>query len=323
MHDPRVTILLPVYNESKFIDACLESLAAQDYQGEIEIIVADGGSSDDTLDRVEQWTDDLPGLSSIDNPRRVQSHALNLAAQAASGEILIRADAHSTYAPDYVSRSVSTLAATSATVVGGVQTASAQPGFGAAVAKAMDLPLATGPGLARHATERLEADTVYLGAFRKSDWERLGGWRTLPSKVAEDADLNFRWRRQGARIVVEPSIESTYHPRDTVRGLWRQYYRYGLGKADMLYVNGRWPSWRPAAPLALVVGLAASAVAGLLVGSWLPLITLVAVWLGALAISSSGRPIVILASSVMHLSYGLGLLRGLLRWPPSVRANIT
>lgn len=321
MHNPRVTILLPVYNESKFIDACLESLAAQDYQGEIEIIVADGGSEDDTLDRVELWTDDLPGLSVIDNPRRVQSHALNLAAQAASGEILIRADAHSTYAPDYVTRSVSTLLATGATVVGGVQNASAQPGFGAAVAKAMDMPLATGPGLARHAKERLEADTVYLGAFRKSDWERLGGWRTLPSEVAEDADLNFRWRGQGARIVVEPNIKSTYHPRDTVRGLWGQYYRYGLGKADMLFVNGRWPSWRPAAPLALVLGLAVSLVVGL-VGSWVPLVTLVAVWFGALALAARGRPMVTFAGAVMHLAYALGLLRGLLRWPRSVRRQV-
>lgn len=317
-----VTVLLPVFNEEGFIDACLSSLASQDYEAEMEVIVADGGSSDHTLDRLESWRERMPLMRIIDNPGRLQSHGLNLAATEAKGEILLRADAHTTYPPNYVRTSVESLEETKATAVGGVQAAVADGGFGVAVARAMDLALATGPAQFRHAERRTEADTVYLGAFGKSDWERLGGWRTLPSGVAEDADLYHRWRQQGARVVVDPNIRSTYHPRDTVAGLWHQYYRYGLGKADMLYVNGRWPSWRPAAPLALVVGLA-SAVGFGFAWSWWPLAALAVLWQGALAVAAKGRPPVMLAGSIMHLSYGLGLARGLLRSPRAVRRRVS
>ncbi|MFV1962132.1 MAG: glycosyltransferase family 2 protein, partial [Acidimicrobiia bacterium] len=255
MPHPRVTILLPVFDEAAFIDPCLQSLANQDYPGVMEVLIADGGSRDGTRERAETWTTALPHLRVIDNPERIQSHGLNLAAGEATGEILIRADAHTAYATDYVLRSVETLLDSDATAVGGVQVASGHGSFGKAVAEAMGTPLAIGPARFRHTSNATEADTVYLGALRKSDWERLGGWRTLPSGVAEDADLYFRLRLEGARILVEPRIRSTYSPRETVTSLSRQFFRYGVGKADMLYVNGRWPSWRPAAPLVLVLGL--------------------------------------------------------------------
>ena len=163
---------------------------------------------------------------------------------------------------------------------------------------------------------------MYLGALRRSDWERLGGWRTLPSRVAEDADLYFRLRLEGARILLEPRIRSTYSPRESVTGLWRQFFRYGIGKADMLYVNGRWPSWRPAAPLGLVVGLLTTVVLAA-TWSWWPLVALMALWLAVLGVAARGRPLVIVAAAVMHLAYGLGMLRGLFRWPPSVRARVS
>ena len=309
-------------DEAAFIDICLQSLADQDYEGVMEVLIADGGSKDGTVERAEAWTHALPHLRVIDNPKRVQSHGLNLAAGEATGEILIRADAHTEYATDYVLRSVDALLESDATAVGGVQVASGHGSFGKAVAEAMGTPLAIGPARFRHASYATEADTVYLGALRRSDWERLGGWRTLPSRVAEDADLYFRLRLEGARILLEPRIRSTYSPRESVTGLWRQFFRYGMGKADMLYVNGRWPSWRPAAPLGLVVGLLIAVVLAVN-WSWWPLVTLIVLWVGALAVAARGRPLVIVAAAVMHLAYGLGLLRGLVRWPPSVRGRVS
>lgn len=305
MSTPTVSILLPVLDEVAGIEACLDSLEAQDYSGPIEILIADGGSTDGTLELIAHR-----GVTVIANPLRVQSHGLNLAAEQASGDILIRADAHTTYAPDYVSRSVEVLTETGATVVGGPIRPAGTTKFGKAVAGAMQSRLGIGPGAFHHADRRREVDTVYLGAFRRSEFLELGGMRALPSGVAEDADLYFRWRQQGGVIIVDPSIRSTYLPRQTPRALWRQFFRYGRGKADMLYLNRRWPSWRPLAPLLLVLGLAT----GLAIGpffAWWPLTALTSLWLIALAVAGSARPLSMLAAAIMHLSYGIGLLRGM------------
>lgn len=304
------------------MDACLQTLKAQDYPGEIEIVVADGDSTDDTVERVEEWQTRLSLLRLIRNPRRIQSHGLNLAAEQSTGEILIRADAHTTYPPDYVRLTVDRLESSDATVVGGIQDPVRAGGFGDAVAIAMKSRIASGPARFRHATRRSEVDTVYLGGFRKADFVRLGGFRELPSRVAEDADLYFRWRRQGAKVVADPAIVAFYTPRDTVAGLWRQYYLYGLAKADMLYVNGRWPSMRPLAPLTLILALLGGA--GLAAtGRWVPLAAVMALWQGALLVAARARPRVMLAASIMHLAYGSGLVRGLMRRPASVRGRVS
>ena len=317
---PSVSILLPVLNEEEDLEECLASLVAQDYQGSLEIVVADGGSTDATLEILDKHAEDPTNLRVFPNPDRVQSAGINLAAGAARGEILVRVDAHTTYAPDYVSKSVATLLETGASAVGGLMRAESPTRFGSAVARAMSAKLAMGPARYRHATTRSEVDTVYLGAFRKDEFLEMGGLRMLPSHVAEDTDLYFRWKQRGGRVIVEPSIRSVYRPRQTPGALARQFYRYGLGKADMLYVNGVWPSWRPTAPLLLIVGLIGGI--ALVPLSWWPLVALLALWLGALALTARFRPLVVVAGAIMHLAYGVGLWRGLFRSPRKVRAAV-
>jgi len=326
---PPLSVLLPVLNEEGAIDDCLASLAKQDYPGRWSLVVADGGSTDGTRRRLEAWRSRLPDLTVVDNPFRLQSHGLNRAAEAARGEILVRVDAHTTYHPDYLSRSVEGLLSTQAVAVGGPLRPEGNSSFGRAVATAMGSPLAIGPGQFHHPGRRREADTVYLGAFRKDDFVTIGGYRAFPSGVAEDADLYFRWRQAHRSVLLDPDIRSVYRPRETAGALARQFRRYGLGKADMLYVSGRWPSWRPLAPVALVTGLlvtAGLAVAGrfrslfwVLLGTWL------------LAVLSEGLRIArsplawartVLAMAIMHLAYGAGLLAGLLRSPGRVRSAV-
>jgi glycosyltransferase involved in cell wall biosynthesis len=318
---PSVAILLPVLNEGANIDECLRSLADQIYEGPIEILVADGGSTDDTMDRLGRWSDLINNLRIYENPEQVQSAGLNLLAEVAHSDIVIRADAHTSYSPDYVSKSVAALDGIPDAAVGGPMVVEGKSDFGRAVAIAFRSPLAIGPARFHHATQPTEADTVYLGAMRKATWDSLGGMRALPSRVAEDADFYYRLRRAGGRVLVDPAIGSTYRPRETITDLWRQFYRYGLGKADMLYVNGEFPSWRPLAPLALVLGLVIGFVLLALGDPRLLTVVLVA-WLVALAIASRLNPLVLVATAVMHISYGLGLIRGLLRRPGSVRSQV-
>jgi glycosyltransferase involved in cell wall biosynthesis len=318
---PSVSVLLPTFNEEASIDVCMTSLAAQVYETGIEVIVADGGSTDRTLDRLAPWLAKLERLKVISNPERVQSHGLNRAAAAASGEILIRADAHTTYAEDFVERSVAALLANDVTAVGGPQIAEGLTPFGKAVAAAMGSPLAIGSASFRHASKPTLADTVYLGAIRRSDFLDLGGFRTMPSGVAEDSDFYFRLRSKGGRILVDPSIRSIYRPRETPSSLWRQFYRYGIGKVDMLFVNGRFPSMRPWGPLLLVLALMATMTIATLDGVF-PLLAVIGAWGAILLVAGRGRPLVMAAAAIMQLTYGLGMLRGLLRSPRAVRAAV-
>lgn len=316
-----MSVLLPVLDEERHIDACLASLADQEYEGQLEVIVAEGGSRDGTGARLAAWSKRLD-LTVVDNPRRRQAPGLNLAAERASGEVLIRADAHTEYARDYVSRSVAALVGIPGGAVGGPMRPEGIGRFGRAVAAAMRSPLTTGPGRFHQEDAAGEVDTVYLGAFRREDFLALGGFRAFPSGSGEDADLYFRMRRGGRRVVLDPAIRSVYRPRERPGALFRQHLRYGWVKGEMLWVNGAFPSWRPLAPLGLIAGLVAGLGLGV-AGSWWPLLVLACGWLvlvGAVA-ARSPRLLgpVVLAATLMHLGYGLGLWWGLLRGPGPVR----
>lgn len=315
---PSVSVILAVLDESEFIDDVLSDLLGQDYTGPLQVVVADGGSGDGTREKLDARAAKDERLIVLHNPERRQAHGLNLAAEMATGEILVRADGHTAFAPDYVRASVAALEETDA-AVGGRMFPVGRTRFGRAVAAAMKSPLTMGPGRFHHSVTREEVDTVYLGAMRREWFETLGGFRAFPSGTSEDADIYFRWRRQGGKVFVDPSISSRYTPRDNPGALWRQYFRYGMGKAEMLWRNGAFPSWRPLAPLALVISLFLFVLVGLVTGVWVPLLVLGGLWLLLLvwvALRADERTgAVLLAAGIMHLAYGLGELWGLVRGP--------
>jgi succinoglycan biosynthesis protein ExoA len=313
---PSVSVIMAVYNEADFIDDTVSDLLGQDYEGPLEVIVADGGSTDGTKDRLQKWAERDDRLTVIDNPERRQAFGLNFAADRATGKILVRADGHTRFAPNYVSASVGAIQETRAAVGGRMVPVGRTP-FGRAVAAAMMSPLIIGPGKFHHATVRGEVDTVYLGAFLSEEFQIIGGYRSFPSGAAEDADFYFRWRDSGGHVIVDPGIESTYAPRDHVAPLWRQYFRYGAGKAEMVWLNGRLPSFRFLAPIGLVTGLLAMGTWGLVTGVWWPFAVLIGSWLlllGYVGVSASQPAFrVIAAGAIMHVSYGLGTMSGLAR----------
>jgi succinoglycan biosynthesis protein ExoA len=124
---PRVTIAMPAYNEEKFIEACIASVQAQDYPADlIEILVADGRSTDKTRDILARLAEADPRIRVIDNPARLQAAALGLLVKQASGDVIVRMDVHCEYAPDYVRKCVEVLDRTGADNVGGAQRAKAK-----------------------------------------------------------------------------------------------------------------------------------------------------------------------------------------------------
>jgi succinoglycan biosynthesis protein ExoA len=310
-----VSIVLPTLNERSFIRDCLDSLLAQDYDGIEEILVVDGGSTDGTRDLVDAIGSKV---RLVDNPRVTAAAAMNIGIEAANGDMICRADAHTLYLPDYVTRCVELIEESGAANVGGPMRAVGMSNFGRAVAAVTSSPFGVGPGKFHYATEREEVDTVYLGFWKRSTLEELGGYdESRLQWAAEDHDLNFRTRLRGDTIMLDPNIRSWYFPRDTMRALWRQYSNYGVGKASTLAKHRSLPTWRPLVPAAFV----ATSVLGLVFGRGPARVAIPAVHAAAaaaVAVRLGRDPGVaphraFAAIEICHWGYGLGFWRGVWR----------
>lgn len=316
---PKVSIVLPTLNERAFIRDCLDSLVGQDYPSVQEILVVDGGSSDGTTAIAEG----IGGVVRVvPNPRVTAAAGMNIGIERAAGEVIVRADAHAVYAPDFVSRSVEALESSGAAVVGGPMRPVGLNRFGRAVAAVTSSPFGIGPGRFHYASEAQEVETVYLGAYRRETVLEVGGYDELNLQwAAEDQELNYRIRRGGGRIRVDPTVRSFYFPRDTPRSLWRQYFNYGVCKASTLSKHRTLPYWRPLVPAALV----ATTVGALVVGtsSRKPVIAVapLAAWFAGasvVALDLTEDPGVapqeaLVALGLCHWGYGLGFWSGVWR----------
>jgi succinoglycan biosynthesis protein ExoA len=310
-----VSIVLPTLNERGFIRDCLDTLVAQDYAAVIEILVVDGGSADGTREIVADFG---PPVQLVHNPRVTAAAALNVGLEHAKGDIIVRADAHTLYESDYVRRCVEVLEETGVQNVGGRMQAVGTTNFGRAVAAVTSSPFGIGPGKFHYSDKIAEVDTVYLGCYRRSTLEELGGYdEDRLQWGAEDHELNFRLRRAGGRIILDPSIRSWYFPRETPRRLARQYFNYGIGKVSTLAKHRALPTWRPLAPAALVAASVGLMVSG---RGWrriaLPLTH--GLSCGAIALKLSADPGVaphraFAAIEICHWSYGAGFWTGLSR----------
>jgi succinoglycan biosynthesis protein ExoA len=328
---PEVSIIVPCYNEVHTIGGLLEAIQRQTYpHSSMEVIIADGGSVDGTRELIKAFASWHPNLriKLVNNPRRVIPAALNTALKSAAGEIVIRLDAHSEPAEDYIERSLETLKRTQAANVGGQW--EIRPGrdtwIGRSIAAAAAHPLGAGGARYRTGGAQGEVDTVPFGAYRKEWVERVGPFdESLMTN--EDYEYNVRIRRQGGVIWFNPDIRSAYYARGTLRDLARQYARYGFWKARMLL---RHPSTlRPRQALPPIFVLSTLLLAGL--ASYTPLVRgLLAIEWGAYVLTLVAAGIaeairsrdlllalgVPLALATMHLAWGSafwwGLLTGLL-----------
>jgi glycosyltransferase involved in cell wall biosynthesis len=317
---PRVTIAMPAYNEQRYIEACIASVQAQDYPRDLmEILVADGRSTDETRDILARLAAADPRIRVVDNPARLQAAGLGLLVKQATGDVFVRMDVHCEYAPDYVRKCVETLERTGADNVGGAQRAKAKSFFQRALCAALTSPLGVGGAKYRSADAEGFVDTVFLGAFRRRVFETVGIWD--PAAITnEDAELNQRILDSGGQIYLSRDIVVHYFPRDSFQALAKQYYKYGRGRARTLLKLGSFPNLRPVLPFAMVTGAAA-------------LVALPPLWpvapfafaayalaTGAEAVRVGGRvspaaiPLVWAMFPVLHVSHGTGFAAGLLQY---------
>jgi glycosyltransferase involved in cell wall biosynthesis len=319
---PFVTVAIPCLDEERHIAACIEDVFAQDYPASsLEVLVADGGSTDRTRAILDDLAAQRPGrLRVIDNPRRIQAAGMNRMIAAAKGEVVVRMDVHARYAPDYVSRCIEVLAETGADNVGGAQRAKPETWFQRAVCAALDSPLAVGGARYRSAEAEGFVDTVFLGAFKKSVLELVGGYDDH-AVTNEDAELNQRILAAGRRVYVSRKIVVHYYPRDSWRGLARQYFRYGQGRARTLLKHRSFPTPRPAIPFLMVVGGATMLatrrlrkVAPFVFGAYGAACAVEAVRVSRRHGLLLASPVVAAIFPVLHVSHGVGFGVGLVRY---------
>lgn len=209
---PAVSVIMPARNAESTIGAALAAISAQDYPGAVEVIVADGSDTETMAELVRR---DYPQVKLIANPAVVQSAGLNRALAQASGEIVVRCDAHSELPPGYIRRVVDTLAWTGAASVGGRQRPVATTIFERTVALAMTSWLGAGDAAYRFAGIGGPTDTVYLGNWRRETLAAAGGFDRRLSRN-EDYELNWRLRQQGGTVWLDPELSVAYRPRSSV-----------------------------------------------------------------------------------------------------------
>ncbi len=319
---PLVSVVIPMRNEAASISALLDSVMAQDYPPDrFEVLVVDGDSSDGSGRVVEAYAARDPRVRLLHNTRRIVPTALNIAIRGARGEIVTRLDAHTHIATDYVRTGVETLQRTGADNVGGRMDAVGGGWFGDGVAAATASRFGVGSYF-HFGTEEREVDTVYLGMWPRAVFGRIGLFDEELVRNQDD-EFNYRLRKAGGRVVLNPAMRSWYQNRQTVVALLRQYYQYGQWKVRVLQKHPRQMSWRHFVPPAFVAGLAALTV----IGEALPLATNAAAAIFALYLvlvlaaswpettrGVGGWLGTALAFVCIHLAWGAGFLTGLVKF---------
>src|SRR5262245_7523049 len=172
---PFVTIGMPCLDEQAFIEAAVRGALAQDYPADrLEVIVADGGSRDRTLEILAGLAGEEPRLKVVDNPKRIQAAGMNEAIRRARGDVIVRMDVHADYAPDYVRKSVEVLERTGASNAGGAARPRAKTFFQRALAAAITSPLGVGGSAYRNEANEGWVETVFNGAFPRRVFEDVG-----------------------------------------------------------------------------------------------------------------------------------------------------
>ena len=306
-----VSVILPVLNEERYLEKSVSAILAQEYSGEIEVVLAIGPSKDRTLEVAQKIVQSDSRVKIVENPTGRTAAGLNLAIKNSRNPIIIRVDGHANIAKDYISIAVDVLNKTGAVNVGGIMAAEGQTEFERAVARAMRSPLGVGAAKFHTGGGAGEVDTVYLGVFKREALEAIGGFDEHFTR-AQDWEMNFRLRQNGGKIYFDPRLHVTYRPRRTLNALAKQYFEYGRWRRVVSRTHKGTINLRYLAPPFTVAGTVTSLIAGI----FNPILFIPAGIYGAFlllasaAIGESIKERIYLPSILftMHMSWGIGFI---------------
>jgi glycosyltransferase involved in cell wall biosynthesis len=314
------TVIVPCRNEFGHIETLLRSVLSQEGAGNLEVLIADGLSDDGTLALLEESSRRDDRIRIIRNPEKIVSTGLNRAIREARGDVIVRMDVHSVYAPDYIARCRSTLESTGADNVGGPWQARGFTTLQVAIAIAFQSPFSSGGAGSHRVNYEGPVDSVYLGCWRKATLLRIGLFDEGLVRNQDD-ELNLRICRAGGTVWQTPAIQSWYVPRSSLIGLFKQYQQYGYWKVRVIQKHRLPASIRHLVPGAFVASLLLLLVLSTMLASarWL-LGTLLGLYAAACLTASARecrrrtrwRYIAILPAvfGAYHFGYGWGFLRG-------------
>ena len=306
---------MPCYNEEKFIENSIESLVDDFFLKNCELIIVDGMSTDRTQDIINSFLKQRLPIRILENKKRLQAYGLNLGLSQAKGKIIVRADAHCIYPPGYIKKCVTLLETTGASNVGGMILPQGKKTTQKAIALALRHPVGVGDAKWHLGNFSGYVDTVCLGTFRKKLFNEIGAY-DINCHTNEDAELNLRIQKAGKKIYLDSAIKIIYSPRESLKALATQYYKYGIGRCYTSLKHRRITSFRQLGPVVLVIGLFLS----LVLSFWNPLflfipfcyifillLTALLSWLKK-KIPLKQRLLACLAWEIMHVSWGAGFL---------------
>ena len=319
--NPSISIVMPCRNEEGSIEACLTSiLALEQPDGGVEILVVDGMSTDRTREIVGVIASRSPEVRMLDNPAHTTPHALNIGIRSARGSVIFRMDAHTEYAPDYLTSCLAALESTGADNVGGPARTHATGYLQRAIAAAYHSRFAVGNALFHQTDYEGPADTVPYGCWKREAFDRFGLFDEDLARNQDD-EHNFRICKGGGLVWQSPSIKSWYSPRASLSGLFRQYFQYGYWKVRVIQKHGAPASWRHLIPAVFVTSLSILTVLAFihkvfafgllaLAGTYLACVAAASV-MTAVRSNMLLLPALIPVYACYHFAYGLGFIAGL------------
>lgn len=255
---PHVSVVMAVRNEARHLQDAVAAILTQDYPGRLDVTVAVGPSDDATRTIIAELARD-PRVRPVDNPAGLTAAGLNAAIAESTGEIVVRVDGHAVLPTGYVRRAVEILRDTGADNVGGIMAAEGRTPFEQAAAAAMSSRFGTGDARFHYGGPPGPVDTVYLGVFRRSTLDRVGGFDETLVRT-QDSELNLRIRETGGTVWFTPELRVRYRPRSSLRELGRQYFEYGRWRRVVARRHPGSLRWRqlvaPATVICCAAGLA-------------------------------------------------------------------
>ena len=320
---PFVTIILPVKNEKQYITSALNSIFNQNYpENKIELLIADGCSTDGTTEIIKNFQKNHLNIKLIENFGEIVSEGFNLALSQSIGEYILRIDGHSEIPPNYLKNCIELMIKGRADIVGGCIETLSRGVVGRAISVAQASLFGVGGVKFRNSQQSKAGfvDTLAFGLHKRELFAELGGYDE-EMIYNQDDEFNFRVTQAGKKIWMNPILKTKYIARSNYKKLFKQYFNYGLYKVRGFQKRGRIFSIRHLIPSLFLGGLLSSFLIGYLYNYFFPFNILLGTYIITNIIYSIVKstsylmiPFIFISFCVLHISYGTGLIWGLLKF---------